>query len=294
MLGLSKAKMPELVSALEEAQGLQEEPKGVPRRSKRVSRLLMKEAIRLIRLGTRGEITDAALELTRARKRSLAEGVEGSHAFSQRMLTSAADALAAASPPSSGGGEMTLLRSWNGNARKAVSIVSQARGRAIPRADLRVQLDVDESYLSHLLAELEAAGLIIRVRSGKTVMVHLGMVGRSDHVQEMLPQEDRVPPVKAGTQLERTPVNEVFVDSWFTKTTDTLRLDVDELVRAMQLDNREEHTHEIDWLGKEGPVFMPGGWTNTGTASSRSFEMVETPIDALPLTRSLMDSSSKA
>lgn len=289
MLGLSKARMPDLVAALEEARSLHEEPTGIPRRSKRVARLMMREAIRLIRLGTRSEITDAALELSKARKRSLSEGAEEFHSFSQRMLTSACDALTAASPPSSGGGEMTLLRSWNGKAKQAVSIVSQAQGRAIPRADLRVQLDVDESYLSHLLAELEAAGLIVRVRSGRTVMVHLGMVGRSDHVQELLPKKERVPLGKAASQ-ERGPLRPARGDSAFMKTTETLRLDVEELVRTKQLDNRE-HIYGIDQMG-EGQ--MTGARLNTGTVSNESFERAVTPREIRPLTRSLVDSASKA
>ncbi len=187
MLALSKAPMPELVAALEEERTLSDEGVGLPRRSKRVARFLMSEAIRLIRLGTRAEVADAALELVEVRQRSSGKRLAEEHPPAFRLLTSAADALAAATPPSSGGGELTVLRSWNGKAREAVALVN--RRSAIPRAELRAELDVSESYLSHLLADLEAAGLVVRIKTGNAVMVHLGRVARSEHVQELMPHD---------------------------------------------------------------------------------------------------------
>jgi DNA-binding MarR family transcriptional regulator len=68
-----------------------------------------------------------------------------------------------------------------------VAYVSRAKGRAIARARLRELLGVEESYLSHLLADLEAAGLIMRIRRGRAVSIHLGPVAESEHVKELLP-----------------------------------------------------------------------------------------------------------
>ncbi len=257
MLSLSMARMPELVAALEEERTLADQTVVIPRRSKRVARMLMTEAIRLIRLGTRAEVADAALELAQARRRS-GERLAELHPRSHRLLTSATDALAAATPPSSGGGELAVLRSWNGKALKVVKIISKEPRRSIPRADLRVQLDVDESYLSHLLADLEAAGLVVRVKTGRTVMVHLGLVGRSDHVQKMVPPDESVSPAKAGTQREVQSPRLTSLSDLNPPRDNEMPppTDADEIVREATLANFDMYT--IENIPRSVPVAAKG------------------------------------
>jgi DNA-binding MarR family transcriptional regulator len=267
MLSLSMAPIPELIAALEDEK-LEQSP-SLKRRTKRLGRLVMREAVRLIRVGTRAEIADAALELSEALARPSAERLREVAPRAHRLMTSASDALGAATPPSSGGGEMTLLnpRSWKGKALKAVTMVNSAPGRAVPRAELRLQLEMEDSHLSHMLAELEGAGLIVRVRSGRSVTVHLGVVGRSEHVQAILPQEERASTAKAGTRLEQA---DPYVKVEYREQPRlglSPRIDRDELVQAFLLPEIDEHLYEYDnKLGMEGPVVMPGAWNNTGTA----------------------------
>ncbi len=279
MLSLQKARMPELVAALEEEQTLQGEERALPRRARRVARILMTEAIRLIRVGTRAEIADAALELAEALTRPSAERLKELHPAAHRLLTSASDALAAATPPSSGGSEMTLLnpRSWNGKSREAVAILSGSEGRSMPWAELRERLRISKSHLSHMLSELEAAGLVVRVRSGRNVTVHLGVVGRSEHVQKMLPRQERVPPVKAGTRMEQFPTGiglGIAVPQYLDSP---VRISGDELALAfaplsveepLPSENVDGVFHNMNFGVQGPPVTLPGAWSNTETTPS--------------------------
>jgi hypothetical protein len=212
MLSLAKAGLPELLAVLEEDATFVEDTPKIPRRSKRVARRILAESIRLIRLGTRKEVAEAALELAESLTLPAITRFEEPYPNVYRLINSAADALAAATPPSSGGSELTVLRSWKGRARKALAIVNQATDQAVARADLRAQLNLSEDYLSHMLADMEAAGLVVRVKSGKVVTVHLGLVGRSSHVQDLLPKRDPHPDLNGGTNREQTLYTYLYSD----------------------------------------------------------------------------------
>jgi DNA-binding MarR family transcriptional regulator len=251
MLSLALAGMPELIAALEEERTLAEEPSALPPRSKRVARMIMAETIRLIRLGTRVELATAALEVAKALARPYAERLATNHPSAYRLLCSASDALGAATPPSSAGSELTVLRSWNDNARKALAIVNKAPGRVIARADLRAQLGVDESYLSHLLADLEAPGLVVRIRFGRTVQVHLGPVGRSEHVQQILSHEPPPPNTRMRTRLEQGPrlTNLDLSELVYARDNEPAPpSDAEEIVHAF---NTEKHIDTFDNVAKD-------------------------------------------
>jgi hypothetical protein len=187
LFSLALAPMSARVNALEQAWTLPEESGSLPSRSVQIAGLIVAETVRLIRLGDRSELADSALELAQLVARAEADAVAAIHPESHRLASGAALVLGAASAPSSGGGEMAVLRSWNGKAREAVELLSQAHDKALTRIELRSALGgPTESHLSHLLADLEASGLAVRIREGKTVTVHLGPNGRSEEVQERL------------------------------------------------------------------------------------------------------------
>ncbi|MDW5595781.1 hypothetical protein VSS74_15645 [Conexibacter stalactiti] len=183
---LASAPMPILIAALQRAIAAGESRRDLPARVVQLAEAVLAEAIRLVRLGTRQEIADAAVATTQLMITPAAKGLRESNPQAHSILTSASRALTAAASPASKGGELTVLRSWNGKARRVVRHVNEAEGHAVPRAELRRLLQVDESYLSHLLADLEASGLVERIREGRTVTVHLGRVALADHVQELL------------------------------------------------------------------------------------------------------------
>jgi len=248
LLALSKASMGELLAALEDEETLADEGGVVSPMALQVARLIAAEAVRLIRLGTRAELADASLEiaetLTGPKAKALAD-----HRDAHRLVSGASVTLGAATPPSSKGGEMAVLRSWNGNARKAVEYLNSLPDQAVRRADLRELLDVDESYLSHLLADLEAAGLIVRTRRGRSVTVHLGPNARTDHVQELLPADPPPPPqtARARKQLVRDAF-EAALDYWLAHGRDG---DVDEDIETWpqlrwQIAEIQRELHDLD------------------------------------------------
>lgn len=187
LFSLALAPMSARVSTLEQAWTVPEVPGPLPSHTVQIAGLIVAETVRLIRLGSRSELAEGALELTQLVARAEADTVASAHPEPYRLASGAAVVLGAASAPSSGGGEMAVLRSWNGKAREAVEMLSRAHDKALARTELRSALgDPTESHLSHLLADLEASGLAVRIREGKTVTVHLGPTGRSEQVQEQL------------------------------------------------------------------------------------------------------------
>ena len=185
LLSLSLRPMAARVAAIEAEWALPAKASSLPPRAVQIAGLIVAETVRLIRLGTREELAASALELAQLSLRAERSLVAKLNPEAVRLVGGASLVLGAAGAPSSSGGEEAVLRSWNGRARQAVEILSHASGQALPRAELRARLgNLGESYLSHLLADLEASGLAVRIKEGRTVTVHLGPTGREEHVQE--------------------------------------------------------------------------------------------------------------
>lgn len=188
-LSLAHASITELVDAIDHPDTVADDGNGVPPLANQVARLIISEAVRLIRLGTRAELASAADHLAQWAVSDRAVQLEKHRGDAYRLVSGATVALDAAVAPSSRGGELAVLRSWKKKALEVVVRVSRAEGQMVPRSELLGEMDFGdaaESSLSHLLAELEAAGLIVRIREGRRVMVHLGPAATSDHVQEAI------------------------------------------------------------------------------------------------------------
>jgi hypothetical protein len=183
----------------------------VPPRAEQVAGLALAESIRLIRMGTRAEIARASDELSQLLIARAGERLKEDQEEAHRLLAGAAVALGAATPASSKGGAATVMRSWNGKAREVVKLVLEATGEQAPRSVLRAKVGVaDESHFSHLLADLEAARLIVRVRTGKEILVRLGPTGRSEEVRRELadgkpifPHGLQEPRIEGGNPADR-------------------------------------------------------------------------------------------
>jgi DNA-binding transcriptional ArsR family regulator len=185
LTALASASMAELVGEI--VKSVSRGPAGSPDPDPdQLAEYVLSETVRLIRLGTRPEIADAAVAVSRVLITKVAARLSAEYPQSHAALSSASALLSVASSPASRGGELTVLRSYNGNALSALWHVDRAKRRAIPRARLLGMLRVEESYLSHLLADLEAAGLIERIRDGRVVTVHLGPRGYTPSVQRLL------------------------------------------------------------------------------------------------------------
>ena len=250
VLSLVSAPMTDLVAALVAEETIAHRSGAVPARALQIANLVAAEATRLIRLGTRSELTEAGVALAKLLAGPGGERLKREQPAAHRVVSGISVALKAASAPSSSGGELTVLRSWSGNASAAVAELRRASEHKMMRADLRRALDVDESYLSHLLSDLEAASLVVRIREGREVAVHLGPAGRSEHVGRYLrglEGDDAV----AGRAGGRRAVEELFREildgarNVTRKTDDIVRL---VLRRATELEGRAELEKQVESL----------------------------------------------
>jgi hypothetical protein len=187
LFALSRASVDVLVADLETEATLDDPGDATPPRAEQVAGLVLAEAIRLIRLGTRAEIARASNSLAQLLIADSGERLEREQEETYRLLVSASTALSAATPASSKGGALTVLRSWKGKACELVEMLNETPERPIQRAYLRTKLGIeDESHFSHLLSDLEAARLIVRVRTGREVAVRLGTAAHTDEVRKAL------------------------------------------------------------------------------------------------------------
>lgn len=148
--------------------------------------LLFDRALLLLREGSRQEILDEALAVSRgisgeagsALKKKNLEAF-GAWSALDKLLGEAVRRSDRAAVPS-------LLR---GTLGPAVLELLAGEGRALPRAVIRKRLNLGEAHLSHLLRDLEEADLILRYRAEKSkeVFVELGRVGREFVSQSVLP-----------------------------------------------------------------------------------------------------------
>jgi len=83
-----------------------------------------------------------------------------------------------------------LLSSHKNYAKRIVEMLAQAGQEGLPRKEILAKLRIEESHLSHVLADLEAADVVIRMRrSGtKEVRVVLGPAGRELIDETFLPK----------------------------------------------------------------------------------------------------------
>jgi DNA-binding transcriptional ArsR family regulator len=185
LLSLMSASMTEILAELEAAADDPGNPE-LPSRTIQLGDLVVAETVRLIRLGTRAELADAALAVSRALVGPVGARLAAHNLGARQLLTAASKVLSVAVSPFSSGSELTVLRSWSGRARDAVRLVAAAPESALARTDLCAALAVDEPYVSDLLGDLEAAGLVERIRDGESITVHLGPTARAHHVEELI------------------------------------------------------------------------------------------------------------
>jgi DNA-binding MarR family transcriptional regulator len=170
-----------------------------------LSEISVDEVVRLVRAGDATEMVEGGRTLTRflgsPRGRAACELAPAAH----ERLAGLVSVLTAAISPSSKGGDALVLRSWNGKAEEALGCLA-ARHGAMPRAELRGELNVSESYISHLLRDLEGAGLVERIGipGRRGVEVHLTAEGR-----DLAPEREAVavaPEPVAAEEAQPEPV----------------------------------------------------------------------------------------
>ncbi|HEX3131886.1 MAG TPA: winged helix DNA-binding protein [Thermoanaerobaculia bacterium] len=168
--------------------------------------LLFDRALLLLREGSRQEILDEALAVSRGISYEAGSALRktnpetfGAWSALDKLLGEAARRSDRAAVPS-------LLRGTHG---PAVLELLAGEGRALPRAVIRKRLDLGEAHLSHLLRDLEEANLIVRYRpeKSKEVFVELGPAGREVVSQSVLPPwlerlEETLQALAAGARIQ--------------------------------------------------------------------------------------------
>jgi DNA-binding transcriptional ArsR family regulator len=189
LFSLSEAPLATLTEELLDERTLAD-PGGIaPPRAEQIADLVLFAVVRLVRLATPAQIADAGVEVSRRLIGAPGEELGRRFPRAHRILDAASLVLGAAASPASGGGEVAVLRAWNGLALNAFVAISLAPGQSMARSELRRELGhIDESHLSHILADLEDAALIARIRDGRNVTVHLGPRGHEKHVRELVPK----------------------------------------------------------------------------------------------------------
>ena len=201
---LAAGPMSAITAALEAAADVQDQDAVVPPRAVQLADLIRSKTVRLIRLGTPAETEEAAIDLLEVVTGSVGDRLQDNHPEALDVAKAASITLAGAIGPSNSAGELAVLRSWNGLALKVVTALSYAEGRSLPRTELRARFGLEESPLSPLLADLEAIGLVVRIREGRNVQVHLGPAGRTDHVQKVVDGESPPDVEEAKRIVEET------------------------------------------------------------------------------------------
>jgi DNA-binding MarR family transcriptional regulator len=106
---------------------------------------------------------------------------------------------------------MSLTKSSTPLGRSVVELIAAA-GQPVTRSEIRKRLGMTESHLSHLLRDLESAGMIVRARPGKgrEILVDLGPQGRATVEAAVLPRwVDRLAGLIAGGTSSRRSVKEL-------------------------------------------------------------------------------------
>ena len=161
-----------------------------------VTALLMNRTLRLLRQGSRQEILDETLMLSRFLALPAGKRLEERHGRTFSGWTALGELLAGAARSTSRAAVPSILKSTQGRGQEILEMLAGESG-PVPRSTIKKRLGLAEAQLSHLLRDLEAADLIIRYRpqGGKVVLVELGPMGR----------EVASPPVVAKGEAEGRP-----------------------------------------------------------------------------------------
>lgn len=148
--------------------------------------LLSDRALRLLREGSRQELLDEALAVSRGISGKAAQVLKEKSPETYGAWMALDELLAEAARRSDRAAVPSLLRGTRG---MAVLEMLAREGQAVPRSRIRQSLDFGEAHLSHLLRDLEEADLILRYRpeKSKEVFVELGRAGREVVSQSVLP-----------------------------------------------------------------------------------------------------------
>jgi DNA-binding transcriptional ArsR family regulator len=152
----------------------------------RAGALFFDRTLQLLREGTRSQMLEECTDLDRFLVSERGRLVQKEHPEVFGGWIALSELLGEAARRSDRAAVDAILRSNQGLGQRVLAMLAE-RGEPMPRGEMRKQLDISESHLSHLLRDLDEADLVIRYRQGKEVVVDLGPVGREVVQKSMAP-----------------------------------------------------------------------------------------------------------
>ena len=109
----------------------------------------------------------------------------------------------------------SILSSYAGMPRKILEMLAAVSDEQLSRSELRQQLKISESYLSHVLREMDEAALVYRDRAKrKGVVIRLGPTGRDVVMRRIYPGWiDYLIEVIESVQGNRAPLDATDIES---------------------------------------------------------------------------------
>jgi DNA-binding MarR family transcriptional regulator len=159
---------------------------GSPVQLGQLTSLILDRILTLLRKSARTEIVEEAAAFARVFDAPEFEDVQRAHPGRAAQWEVLSDLLSEAAHRSDGTAVESILRSYTGLPQRILEILAES-DQPVPRASILKALELEQSYLSHILRDMEEAGLVIRERSGQSVNVRLGPNGREVVQQRLLP-----------------------------------------------------------------------------------------------------------
>jgi DNA-binding MarR family transcriptional regulator len=152
--------------------------------------VLRNRALRLIRSGSSSDLSAEAAVLNRYLFSRAGRALQSRDASRHTRIRMIAEMVGEAGQRTDSVFLSAVLSSHTKYARPIVEMLSRAGSEGLPRKQLLQKLNVEESHLSHILADLQDADVIVKYRrpGKKEVRVGLGPAGREIVGTTLLPE----------------------------------------------------------------------------------------------------------
>jgi DNA-binding MarR family transcriptional regulator len=171
--GLDRVSFEEIVQDLHALEGDPSEE-----RIEALDGLISSRTLWLLKDGDRSQLLDEALQLAQVLESAAGTALDTHDPATHGAWCGFRDLMTEAARRSDPLFVNSLLRSTGGRGEAILELLA-ASPAPVPRPEIRRNLDLSESHLSHLLRDLEKAELVVRVRAEgrRGVLVKLGRIG---------------------------------------------------------------------------------------------------------------------
>ena len=141
--------------------------------------LLSDRVLMLLRTASRSQIIEESASFSSVFSHPLFENIRSEAPHVAGAWETLSDLLHEAGRKSDSAAIDSILTSYAGMPRQILEMLAGRNGEELSRSEVRQRLGISESYLSHILREMDEAGLVQRDRTKrKDVVIRLGAAGR--------------------------------------------------------------------------------------------------------------------